>query len=155
MQRGANTRDAPATKTGAIDFRQRPDAARAGTSSPFHEGPVDDQLRGPVVKPGSLPRLDLLPHRLEVALHAVCSDRQDVDEVEVLGVLCEHGVKSPANPKLEHKRIDLSTVFAGQEVRTKEAHDDIWQVSFMDFDLGYFDFETRVPEPLDNLSGPG
>ena len=32
----------------------------------------------------------------------------------------------------------------------KEVHDDIWLVSFMDYDLGYFDLETRVLEPLEN-----
>ena len=36
---------------------------------------------------------------------------------------------------------------AGQAVGIKEVHDDIWLVSFMDYDLGYFDLETRVLEP--------
>jgi len=36
----------------------------------------------------------------------------------------------------------------------KEVHDDIWLVSFMDYDLGYFDPETRVFEPLGNPFGP-
>ncbi len=45
-------------------------------------------------------------------------------------------------------------VFAGQAVGIKEVHDDIWLVSFMDYDLGYFDLETRVLEPLDNPFGP-
>jgi hypothetical protein len=44
----------------------------------------------------------------------------------------------------------FSTVFAGQAVDIQEVHDDIWLVSFMDYDLGYFDLETRVLEPLDN-----
>jgi hypothetical protein len=47
-----------------------------------------------------------------------------------------------------------STVFAGQAVGIKEVQDDIWLVSFMDYDLGYFDLETRVLEPLDNPFGP-
>jgi putative transposase len=46
------------------------------------------------------------------------------------------------------------TVFAGQTVGIKEVHDDIWLVSFMDYDLGYFDLETRVLEPLENPFGP-
>jgi putative transposase len=33
-------------------------------------------------------------------------------------------------------------------VGIKEVQDDIWLVSFMDYDLGYFDLETRVLEPL-------
>jgi putative transposase len=36
----------------------------------------------------------------------------------------------------------------------KEVHDDIWLVSFLDYDLGYFDPETRVLEPLENPFGP-
>jgi putative transposase len=31
---------------------------------------------------------------------------------------------------------------------------DIWLVSFMDYDLGYFDLETRVLEPVENPFGP-
>ena len=45
-------------------------------------------------------------------------------------------------------------VFAGQAVGIKEVHDDIWLVSFMEYDLGYFDLETRVLEPLQNPFGP-
>jgi putative transposase len=45
-------------------------------------------------------------------------------------------------------------VFASQAVGIKEVHDDIWLVSFMDYDLGYFDLETRVLEPLENPFGP-
>lgn len=55
---------------------------------------------------------------------------------------------------LGKKKINFSQVFAGQAVGIKEVHDDIWLVSFMDFDLGYFDLETRVLEPLDNPFGP-
>src|SRR5258705_7229806 len=54
---------------------------------------------------------------------------------------------------LGHKKINFSTVFAGQAVGIKEVH-DIWLVSFMDYDLEYFDLETRVLEPLDNPFGP-
>ncbi len=55
---------------------------------------------------------------------------------------------------LGHNKINFSTVFAGQAVGIKEVHDGIWLVSFMDYDLGYFDLETRVLEPLENPFGP-
>jgi putative transposase len=55
---------------------------------------------------------------------------------------------------LGNKKINFSQVFAGQAVGIKEVHDDIWLVSFMDYDLGYFDFETRVLEALENPFGP-
>ena len=53
---------------------------------------------------------------------------------------------------LGNKKINFSQVFAGQAVGIKEVHDDIWLVSFMDYDLGYFDLETRVLEPWKTLS---
>lgn len=55
---------------------------------------------------------------------------------------------------LGSNKINLSQVFAGQAVGIKEVHEDIWLVSFMDYDLGYFDLETRVLEPLENPFGP-
>lgn len=55
---------------------------------------------------------------------------------------------------LANQKINFSTVFAGRAVGIKEVHDDIWLVSFMVYDLGYFDLETRVLEPLDNPFGP-
>jgi putative transposase len=55
---------------------------------------------------------------------------------------------------LGKKKINFSQVSAGQAVGIKEVHDDIWLVSFMDYDLGYFDLETRVLEPLENPFGP-
>jgi putative transposase len=48
------------------------------------------------------------------------------------------------------KKINFSQVFAGQTVGIKEVHSDIWQVSFTDYDLRYFDLETRMLEPLAN-----
>jgi hypothetical protein len=55
---------------------------------------------------------------------------------------------------LGKQKINFSQVFAGQAVGIKEVHDDIWLVSFLDYDLGYFDLETRVLEPLENPLGP-
>jgi putative transposase len=39
-------------------------------------------------------------------------------------------------------------------VGIKEVHDDICLVSFTDYDLGSFDLETGVLEPLENPFGP-
>ena len=43
------------------------------------------------------------------------------------------------------RKINLSTVFAGQNVGIKEVSDKIWLVSFMQYDLGFFDHETGSP----------
>jgi hypothetical protein len=47
---------------------------------------------------------------------------------------------------LGNKKINFSAVFAGLAVGIGEVHDDIWLISFMDYDLGYFDLDTRVLE---------
>lgn len=51
---------------------------------------------------------------------------------------------------LGRRKINLSVVFAGQTVGIREVADNIWLVSFMDYDLGFFDeVEGRV-EPASN-----
>ena len=52
------------------------------------------------------------------------------------------------------QRINLSTVLAGQKLGIKEVDDGIWLVSFMHYDLGYFDLEQKTLQPLDNPFGP-
>jgi transglutaminase-like putative cysteine protease len=47
------------------------------------------------------------------------------------------------------RKINLSTVFAGQYVGVREVADAIWLVSFMDYDLGYFDELDNRVEPVD------
>ncbi|MFK7830136.1 MAG: integrase core domain-containing protein [Congregibacter sp.] len=43
------------------------------------------------------------------------------------------------------RKVNFSTVFAGQYVGIREIADEIWLVSFMDYDLGFFDqTENRV-----------
>jgi len=49
-----------------------------------------------------------------------------------------------------HRKVNLSTVFAGQLVGIREVEDRIWLVSFMDYDLGYFDEEEARVEPGPN-----
>ena len=52
------------------------------------------------------------------------------------------------------QKINLSQVFAGQNVGVKQVSDRIWLVTFMDYDLGYFDDETCRLEPVENPFGP-
>ncbi len=51
---------------------------------------------------------------------------------------------------MDNRKISLSTVFAGQFVGIREISDKIWLVSFMDYELGYFDEEVGRVEPADN-----
>jgi hypothetical protein len=87
-----------------------------------------------------LRRFSGIPIPAKSTIHAVL-DRSGL--VERRGRIC-----------LGNKKINFSQVFAGQAVGIKEVHDDIWLVSFMDYDLGYLDLETRVLEPLENPFGP-
>jgi putative transposase len=52
------------------------------------------------------------------------------------------------------RKINLSHVFAGQQIGIKQVDDHIWLVSFMHYDLGYFDDETCRLEPIQNPFGP-
>jgi hypothetical protein len=55
---------------------------------------------------------------------------------------------------LHRKKINISVVLAGQKLGIKEVDDGIWLVSFMHYDLGYFDLEQKTLQPLDNPFGP-
>ena len=52
------------------------------------------------------------------------------------------------------KKSNLSIVFAGQDVGVKQMRENIWLVSFMHYDLGYFDHETCRLEPIENPFSP-
>ena len=52
------------------------------------------------------------------------------------------------------RKINVSTVFAGQDVGVRQVSERIWLVSFMDYDLGYFDDETYRLEPIANPFSP-
>jgi putative transposase len=52
------------------------------------------------------------------------------------------------------QKVNLSHVFAGQNVGVTQVGERIWLVSFMQYDLGYFDDETCRLEPIENPFGP-
>ena len=54
---------------------------------------------------------------------------------------------------LHRKKINISTALAGQKVGIKEVEDQIWMVSFLDYDLGYIDLEQRTLQTIDNPFG--
>jgi putative transposase len=59
------------------------------------------------------------------------------------GRICFHG-----------RKVNLSHVFAGQNVGLTQVGERTWLVTFMQYDLGYFDDETCRLEPIDNPFGP-
>jgi hypothetical protein len=86
-----------------------------------------------------LPRLTALLRRSARA-HYPFHDREVI--VTSCGRLCLH-----------RKKINISVVLAGQKLGIKEVDDGIWLVSFMHYDLGYFDLEQKTLQPLDNPFG--
>jgi transposase InsO family protein len=80
------------------------------------------------------------PYRGLPAITYPLHDRDVV--VTACGRICMH-----------RKRINLSTVLAGQRVGIKEVDEGIWIVSFMHYDLGYIDLEQKTLQPLDNPFG--
>ena len=88
------------------------------------------ELYTPSPKPYTgLPELDYPFHDKEVLVTAC-------------GRICMH-----------RKKIDVSTVLAGQKLGIKEVDNGIWLVSFMTYDLGYIDLEQRTLQPIDNPFG--
>jgi putative transposase len=58
------------------------------------------------------------------------------------GRICFHG-----------RKVNLSHAFAGQNVGVTQVGERIWLVTFMHYDLGYFDDETCRLEPIENPFG--
>ena len=54
---------------------------------------------------------------------------------------------------MHRKKINVSTVLAGQKLGLKEVDDGIWLISFMHYDLGYIDLEQKTLQPIDNPFG--
>jgi transposase InsO family protein len=54
---------------------------------------------------------------------------------------------------MHRKRINLSSVLAGQRLGIKEVDEGIWLVTFMSYDLGFIDLEQKTLQPLDNPFG--
>lgn len=52
------------------------------------------------------------------------------------------------------RKINLSQVFAGQILGLREVDDGIWLVSFLDYDLGFFDNKEDRVEPAANPFAP-
>ena len=69
---------------------------------------------------------------------------------------CAGAVSSPHQNSLgPHTQPDRAgSSFAGQNVGVKQVSDRIWLVTFMHYDLGYFDDETCRLEPIENPFGP-
>ena len=51
---------------------------------------------------------------------------------------------------MHRKKINISTVMAGQRLGIKEVDNGIWLVSFMHYDLGYIDLEQKTLQTIDN-----
>jgi len=56
----------------------------------------------------------------------------------------QHMVAARGRICVHRKKINLSTVLAGQLVGLKEVNDGVWLVSFMHYDLGYIDLEQKT-----------
>jgi hypothetical protein len=54
---------------------------------------------------------------------------------------------------MHRKKINISTVLAGQKLGLKEVDQGIWLVTFMHYDLGYIDLEQKTLQTLDNPFG--
>ena len=103
--------------------------SRQAPPGPRHEGAQPSIYRPATRSYRGLPEI-------EYPLH----DRDAL--VTACGRICMH-----------RKKINISTVMAGQRLGLKEVDDGIWVVSFMAYDLGYIDLEQKTLQPIDNPFG--
>ncbi len=54
---------------------------------------------------------------------------------------------------MQCKKINISTVMAGQSLGIKEVDESIWIVSFMHYDSGYIDLEQRTLQTINTPFG--
>lgn len=54
---------------------------------------------------------------------------------------------------IHRKKINISHVFSGQTLGLKEVEENVWLLSFMDYDLGYIDLDEKCLQPLENPFG--
>ena len=80
------------------------------------------------------------------------ADRQYYGLPELDYPLHDHTVTITACGRLclHRKKINISTVFAGQTLGLREVDDSIWLVTFMHYDLGYIDLEEKTLQPVNN-----
>lgn len=55
---------------------------------------------------------------------------------------------------MHRKKINISTALAGQRLGIKEVEDQVWLVSFLDYDIGFFDNKEDRVEPGQNPFAP-
>ena len=54
---------------------------------------------------------------------------------------------------MHRKKINISTVLAGQKLGIKEVDEGIWLISFMHYDLGYIDLEQKTLQTINTPFG--
>ena len=108
----------------------------SSADSPFDRHSVGERQRYPaeLYHPSSRPYRGLPP--LEYPLH------DQTIAVTQCGRLCFGG-----------RKINLSAVFAGHNVGVREVADHVWLISFMYYDLGFFDDQSYRVECAPNPFG--
>ena len=64
-----------------------------------------------------------------------------------------HRMRTHRRICMHRKKINVSTVLAGQRLGIKEVDNGIWLVGFLHYDLGYIDLEQRTLQTIDNPFG--
>ena len=87
-------------------------------------------------------------HTDSICVYEPTSDREDpyhnrTKRVTRYGRIC-----------IGRRKINFSAVFAGQLVGLREVDDQVWLVSFLEYDLGYFDKDQDRVEPGLNPFAP-
>ncbi len=78
------------------------------------------------------------------------SERREEDLIQLRTHVYLHSMTHRGRICFKRRTVNLSQVFAGQQVGVRQVDEHMWLVTFMRYDIGYFDDETCRLEPIDN-----
>ena len=67
----------------------------------------------------------------------------DLEELEYPEHDCTTKVSSCGKISMNSKNLYVSSVLAYQNLGIKRIDEDVWKVTFMNYDLGFFDYESK------------
>src|SRR5216684_1607136 len=116
----------------------------------FDKSLVNHELRFVLGNQAFLPRCDLLPHRIEIALHAIHADRYRIDEAEMFRVLGKDRCEVPME---RHVVADEHAIAYGH----RKAHGLVVGIPDADREPASFErgFEVEDAEHLHSVLGHG
>ena len=114
---------------------------------------LQDQIDVPVIRPPDRPHQALAMRYPAERYARSARPYRGLEDLDYPFHDHAHIVAGCGRVCFDSRKINLGAVFAGQKVGVKQVADQVWLVSFMHYDLGFFDNESCRVECTDNPFG--